>query len=104
MIVDERTYTIQIGKIPDYLKLYQAEGLEIQKRTLGNLIGYFVTEIGTLSTVVHLWAYDSMEDRAQRRATLAKDPEWQAYLAKMQPLVTAMENRILTPTAFSPLR
>jgi hypothetical protein len=104
MIIDERTYTIHIGKIPDYLKLYQAEGLEIQKRTLGNLIGYFVTEIGTLSTVVHLWAYDSMEDRAQRRATLAKDPAWQAYLAKMQPLVTAMENRILAPTSFSPLR
>jgi hypothetical protein len=104
MIVDERTYTIDIGKIPAYLKLYQEEGLEIQKRTLGNLIGYFVTEIGQLSTVVHLWAYDSMEDRAKRRAELAANPAWQAYLAKMQPLVSAMENRILTPTAFSPLR
>ncbi len=104
MIVDERTYIIHIGKIPDYLRLYQAEGLEIQKRTLGNLIGYFVTEVGQLSTVVHLWAYDSMEERTKRRAALAADPAWQAYLAKMQPLVTAMENRILTPTAFSPLR
>jgi hypothetical protein len=104
MIIDERTYTIHIGKIPDYLRLYQAEGLEIQKRTLGNLIGYFVTEVGQLSTVVHLWAYDSMEERTKRRAALAADPAWQAYLAKMQPLVTAMENRILTPTAFSPLR
>lgn len=104
MIVDERTYTIHIGKIPDYLRLYQAEGLEIQKRTLGNLIGYFVTEVGQLSTVVHLWAYDSMEERTKRRAALAADPAWQAYLGKMQPLVTAMENRILTPTAFSPLR
>jgi hypothetical protein len=104
MIVDERTYTIHIGKIPDYLKLYQAEGLELQKRTLGHLIGYFVTEIGQLSTVVHLWAYDSMEERAKRRAALAADPAWQAYLAKMQPLVTAMENRILVPTAFSPFK
>jgi hypothetical protein len=104
MIVDERTYTIHIGKIPDYLKLYQAEGLEIQQRTLGHLIGYFVTEIGALSTVVHLWGYDSMEERTKRRAALAKEPAWQAYLAKMQPLVTAMENRILTPTAFSPLK
>jgi len=104
MIVDERTYTIHIGRIPDYLRLYQAEGLEIQKRTLGNLVGYFVTEVGQLSTVVHLWAYDSMEERTRRRAALAADPAWQAYLAKMQPLVTAMENRILTPTSFSPLR
>ena len=104
MIVDERTYTIHIGKIPAYLKLYQEEGLEIQKKTLGNLIGYFVTEVGQLSTVVHLWAYDSMEERTRRRAVLAADPAWQAYLAKMQPLVSAMENRILAPTSFSPLR
>ncbi|HEY5210652.1 MAG TPA: NIPSNAP family protein [Stellaceae bacterium] len=94
MIIDERTYTIHIGKIPDYLNLYQAEGLEIQSRTLGHLIGYFVTEIGALSTVVHLWAYDSLEERTRRRAALGKDPAWQAYLARMQPLVTAMENRI----------
>jgi hypothetical protein len=104
MIVDERTYTIHIGKIPEYLRLYQAEGLEIQTRTLGNLIGYFVTEVGQLSTVVHLWAYDNMAERTKRRAALAADPAWQAYLGKMQPLVTAMENRILMPTAFSPLR
>jgi hypothetical protein len=104
LIVDERTYTIVIGKVPDYLKLYQAEGLELQTRTLGHLIGYFATEIGRMSTVVHLWAYDSMEERARRRAALAADPAWQAYLAKMQPLVTAMENRILVPTAFSPLK
>jgi hypothetical protein len=104
MIIDERTYTLHIGKIPEYLKLYQSEGLEIQKKTLGNLIGYFVTEVGQLSTVVHLWAYDSMEERTRRRAELAANPAWQAYLAKMQPLVTAMENRILVPTAFSPLR
>jgi hypothetical protein len=104
MVVDERTYTLHIGKIPEYLRLYQAEGLEIQKKTLGNLIGYFVTEVGQLSTVVHLWAYDSMEERARRRAELGANPAWQAYLAKMQPLVTAMENRILVPTAFSPLR
>jgi hypothetical protein len=104
MIIDERTYTIHIGKIPAYLKLYQDEGLEIQKKTLGNLIGYFVTEVGALSTVVHLWAYDSMEERTRRRTALAADPAWQAYLAKMQPLVSAMENRILTPTSFSPLR
>lgn len=104
MIIDERTYTLHIGKIPDYLRLYQAEGLEIQKKTLGNLIGYFVTEVGQLSTVVHLWAYDNMEDRSRRRAELAANPAWQAYLAKMQPLVAAMENRILVPTAFSPLK
>jgi hypothetical protein len=45
-----------------------------------------------------------MEERTKRRAALAADPAWRAYLAKMQPLVTAMENRILAPTSFSPLK
>ncbi len=104
MIVEERIYRIQAGKLPEYLARYEAMGLELQKRVLGNMIGHFTTEIGPLSTLVHLWGYDSLEDRAQRRAALAKEPAWQEYLAACTPMIVEMENRILLPTAFSPLR
>jgi hypothetical protein len=45
-------------------------GLRIQKRILGNLIGYFHTE---LDQIVHLWGYESFADRERRRALLAAD-------------------------------
>jgi hypothetical protein len=51
-----------------------------------------------------MWGYDSLEDRAARRERMAKDPEFQAYLKKVQPLIATQENRILRPASFSPIR
>ena len=39
MIVEQRTYTAIPGKWRDYLALYQAEGLQIQQRILGRMVG-----------------------------------------------------------------
>lgn len=104
MIVEERIYTLHTGKVPEYIRHYESEGLAIQQPILGRLVGYFTTEIGPLNQVIHMWGYDSFEDRAKRRAELGADPRWKAYLAKIQPLVRTQENKILTPTAFSPIR
>jgi hypothetical protein len=104
MLYEERSYTLKPGAVGTYFKIYEAEGLEVQKRILGNLIGYFQTDFGTLNQVVHIWAYESLDDRARRRAALYKDPAWQSYIPKVLPLIERMENRLLLPAAFSPLK
>jgi hypothetical protein len=55
MIVEERCYTVRPGTVARYYKDYDPRGLGIQTRILGNLIGYFHTEIGELNQIVHLW-------------------------------------------------
>jgi hypothetical protein len=104
MIVEERMYRIRSGMLQNYLALVREEGLAIQQPALGNLIGYFITEIGPLNHVVHLWGYRDLEDRAGRRRALAAKPEWQAFAKKLSATIETMENRILMPTDFSPLR
>ena len=104
MIVEERIYRIRTGRMGRYLQLVRDEGLAIQRPILGHLIGYFTTEIGPLSQVVHLWAYADLEDRARRRQQLADDPRWQAFVPKLSENIEQAENRILLPTDFSPLR
>ena len=103
MIVDERTYTIAMGGIPQLYDLYQKHGLEVQSRILGNLIGFFHTEVGALNQIVHLWGYDSMAERERRRAELWQDKQWLAYVEKARPLIVKMENRILVSAPFSPI-
>jgi hypothetical protein len=103
MIVEERIYRIRNGCMGRYLKLVQEEGLPLQQPVLGNLLGYFTTEIGPLSQVVHWWSYVDLEDRRVRRARLAADPRWQAFIPRLSELIEQAENRILVPTAFSPL-
>jgi hypothetical protein len=104
VIVEERTYTLYPGKTPEYLRLYQSEGMAIQTKILGRMVGYFTTEIGPLNQIVHMWGYDSFEERSKRRAQMAADEGWKAYVAKIQPLIRTQESKILVPTAFSPIK
>lgn len=104
MIVEERCYTLKPGTVHLYYHDYSPLGLKIQTRILGNLIGYFHTEIGQLNKVVHLWGYDSLAERERRRALLAADQEWLDYLKQSPDIVVDMESRILVPAPFSPIK
>ena len=97
MIVEERIYTLKPGALPEYRAIYLAEGKDVQIDTLGNLIGYYVTEIGPQNQIVHLWGYDSFEEREARRAKLFQDPKWLSYIEKVKHLVEKQENKILKP-------
>ena len=99
MIVEMREYVLQVGKAPEYVRLYEEEGFAIQESILGHLIGYFSTEIGQPNQVVQLWAYRDFADRDERRARLAADERWQAYLGRVRPFIISQENRILRPSA-----
>ncbi|SLN65813.1 NIPSNAP family protein [Oceanibacterium hippocampi] len=101
MIVEQRTYTLRTGCVPDFVALVRDEGLAIQKPHLGSPLGYFTSESGTLNQVVHLWGYASAADRETRRAALAADPAWQGFAPRVLPLIERMESRILIPTEFS---
>jgi hypothetical protein len=104
VIVEERDYHVYTGKLNELVGLYETEGIALQERYLGRLIGAFTADIGKLSTYTHLWAYDDYEDRRRRRAELQADQTWVTFLAKIQPLIHTQENRILIPTSFSPLK
>jgi hypothetical protein len=104
MIVDHRTYELQPGRLRDFLALYEKEGLPVQKKHLGNLIGFFSTEVGNVNEIVHIWGYEDLADRTKRRAAMAADPAWQAYLQKSREFMKHMNNKILVPTSFSPTK
>ena len=104
MFVEQRTYTLVPGGQGEWIESYQKHALDIQTDILGRLIGYFTTEFGTLNQVVHMWAYDSFEERAKRRKQLFQDPRWLEFIPKVRPLIVSQESKILMPTPFSPIR
>lgn len=104
MIIDHRTYTVKHGLMEDYLMRFERDALPVQLRHLGNYIGSFKSDIGPQNQVVHLWAYEDIADREARRAAMAADPEWQAFLVTNRGTFVEQENKILKPTAFSALR
>ena len=104
MIVDVRIYQIVPRKMGEYLKLFEEYGLPVQRRHLGDPLGYFVTEHGQLHQVVHLWGFDSLADLERKRAARNADPAWGDYMARTEGLVVSQENKLTRPTAWSGIK
>lgn len=103
MIIEKRTYTLHPGALGEFLALYEAEGLALHQKYLP-MLGYFVSDIGPLNQIITLWGYESMAERDEKRAALYANPDWIAFGPKTTGYIRTMENMILKPTAFSPIR
>jgi len=104
VIVEQRDYHVFTGKLNDVVRMYAEEGVAIQEEHLGRFLGAFTTDVGALSTYTTLWGYDTYGEREERRARLQADARWKDFLSRLQPLLHTQHNRILVPTAFSPIR
>jgi hypothetical protein len=105
MIVDHRTYTVRPGSLRKYLKLYEEFGLPVQRRHLGEPFAYLTSDTGDVNSVVHLWLYESADDRMRRRAQLQSDPDWAAYLTKLGEFgyLERQETKLMIPASFAEL-
>jgi hypothetical protein len=103
MLVDLRRYTIVPGQLKAYLAVYETYGLPVQRRHVGEPLGYFISEVGTLNQVVHLWGYQSAEDRQKRRAAMEVDPQWVAYkkMTAEGRYIQQQENELLVSAPWS---
>lgn len=101
MMIEMRTYTITPGKVPEFLEVYEREGLAIITR-YARLAGCWTRESGTLNSIVFCWAYDDPAHRAAQRAKLGADPAWRAFVPRILPYLVHQESVFLAPVAFSP--
>jgi hypothetical protein len=96
MIYELRTYTVKPGTLGDIVKAASTVAHEIRKNDYGKLEGYWMTEIGPLNQVMHLWSYANFEERARLRGELAKIPRWNSeYLPLIRPLLVRQDIRLL---------
>ena len=102
MIVEQRSYTLKPGATPEYMRLYEAEGLAIQEPILGKLIGWYTTDFGPLNQSIHVWGYDTYTERESRHAALNADHHWKNFVPKIVPLILRSENKTLIPAPWSP--
>lgn len=99
MIVEQRDYVLVPGGAPLYLDQWHRTGRAPQVRHLGEPLGVYVVEIGELNTLVYLWQYDDLADRARRRQDLANDPDFAVFRGKVRSFLLSQTNRVLLPAA-----
>ncbi|HEX7380560.1 MAG TPA: NIPSNAP family protein [Nevskiaceae bacterium] len=101
MIIDLRTYTLRPGTMRRFLELYARDGRALQIRYLGEPLGHYVTEIGNVNELVHIWRYADLADRDRRRAALDADPAWLAYRKGSVDMLVQQRDAILREVDFS---
>jgi len=96
MLYELRTYTCKQGTVADVANAAATIATEIRKDDYGKLEGYWVSEIGPLNQVLHLWSYKDLNERAEMRAKLSKHPRWAPeYLSRIYPNIVRQETRLL---------
>ncbi len=106
MFVEQRMYTMHPGKLPAWLKVYEALACPCSSKHLGPLMGFFTTEFGPLNRAVFLRAYDDLADRDRGMASREADPDWAAFRAESGKIgaLAQQENKLIAPVPFSPIQ
>ena len=98
MIHELRIYTVKSGTVGEVAKNAGEVGRAIRGDDYGKLEGYWMTEIGPLNQVCHLWSYKDLNERARLRGELAKNERWnKEYVPLIRPHLVRQDIRLLNP-------
>lgn len=103
-LVDHRIYTIRLRKMPEFLDVFNRLAMPILMDTLGTPLGFWVSHVGPLNQLVHLWAYEDLADYERRCAARDTHPDFPAYLSASEHLIVAQENRLIRAVAMPEAR
>lgn len=100
-VYEFRNYRVKAGAVGQWIDAFLT-GLPGRERH-GKIVGLWHTDTGEPSEVCHIWAFPSLNARAEARSNALKEPEWQEFLAKGSPLLEEMHSTIMLPAPHSPL-
>ena len=94
-LIDHRTYTIALRKMPEFLEVFNRLAMPILLETLGKPVGFYTSLVGPQNQFVHLWHYDDLTDYQRRSQARDAHPDFPAYLTAPAHLITAQETRLI---------
>ncbi|GAB2491333.1 hypothetical protein GCM10027082_48110 [Comamonas humi] len=106
MIHELREYLLREGNWPEYRRLFVDVARRVRGDGYGRLLGAWEAQIlGDADTseagyvrFVHLWEYDSLDERAALRKQLSRVPGWiQEFLPPAAPLIHRQYLSVLNP-------
>jgi NIPSNAP len=108
MIIEQRFYQLRPECMKPWLALWERAALPLQLEYIGSFggrfLGMYLSEVGQVNEITHLWQHLDIERRMAMRAVLERDPRWALYRDEVDALapMLSMRNTILRPTPFSP--
>ena len=101
MIYDMRIYDLAPGSVQQYMDAVREVALPIREDHGVKLAGWYSTDIGKLSRVVHIWAYQDYAHFGEARQAVRNDPRWaNDCLPRTKGLVIHQQDMIMNASDF----
>ena len=104
MIVEQRDYHVTTGKLNQVVQMYAEEGIALQQEHLGDAPRRVHDRHRRALDLHRALGIRQLRRAGNPRAKLQADRAGRTSSAELQPLLHTQQNRILVPTAFSPIR
>lgn len=104
IVYEKRTYSVTVGQMAEVIRLYSTLGWPaLERGGFGaKLVGYFVSDTGELHQLVHLWRFESDDDRRAHWKRLFEDADFMAFAKQLRPLVKRQANQLLLAAPWGP--
>jgi NIPSNAP len=97
MIIEVRTYQLKPASVAEVEKRF-GDNLQAREK-YSRLAAFWHTEVGPLNEIVHVWAYDSFEQRTTARKAAQESGAWPPPI---RDFIVSMNSEIFIPAPFSP--
>ena len=103
-IYEKRTYSVTVGQMAEVIRLYSTLGYPALEAGgfSKKLIGYFTSDTGELHQLIHLWRFDSDDDRRAFWKRLFEDQDFMAFAKQLRPLIKTQGNQLLLAAPWGP--
>ncbi|KAI7852434.1 NIPSNAP-domain-containing protein [Circinella umbellata] len=95
-------HKVKPEKVEEYINLVTSyfPKMANDPRNELHLCGSWETVIGELDTFVHIWEYKGYPGHRNTLQRLAQDPEYNAFLKQLRPLLISRENNVMLEFSF----
>ncbi len=104
IVYEKRTYSAVVGQMAEVLRLYSTQGWPaLEGGGFGKkLVGYFTSDTGELHQLIHLWKFDSDDDRRAHWKRLFENAEFMAFAKQIRPLIRSQEIQLMLAAPWGP--
>lgn len=103
-VYEKRSYNVTVGQMSEVIRLYSELGWPALQAGgfAKHLVGYFTSDTGELHQLIHLWRFDSDDDRRQFWKRLFEDEAFMAFARQLRPLLKSQSNQLLLAAPWGP--
>ncbi len=96
-IYEKRIYSIATGQMPEVANLYENYGWPAMKKGGYDkyLVGYFISDTGILHQLIHIWKFESDEERRLFWESLYSNQEFMSFAKEVRQHIKSQDVQLM---------